>query len=950
MPSTYTVNLGIEKPATGEQSGTWGDTTNVNFDIVDQAINGVLSLTLASAGTSGSPNTLTIDNGATSDGRNKWIEFVDGGDLGANAYVQLDPNDAEKIVFFRNSLSGSRSVFVFQGTYNAANDFEIPAGYDVVLKFDGGGASATVTDVFQKLRVTELYTPTLGAGTADINDGTVEAVIGGTTPKAGTFTTLTANTNLTVNASTTVDGIIDDDTMATASATKLSTSESIKAYVDSQVGTVDTLSEILANGNTSGANNLIIDNGQAITTNTVNETTAGSGVTVDSVLLKDDGINATNLEITNIKANDGTAAGSIANSTGAVTITSFISNSVDIGGGAIDGTTIGGTTPNSGAFTTLSATGDLTVDTNTLYVDSTNNRIGVGTSSPAAKLHVTSASSGVTPNTTGDELFVEGSGDSGITIGSGTASQGRLFFGDSGFATAGRVGYNHADNSLYFGTNGVAERMRIDSSGNVGIGTASPLSAAGYSWLTINGASSGGVVSLSNAGTELGRLQSNILATTLSTLTVAPLVFKTNNAEWMRISSAGLVGIGTSSPSAKLTVNGDSEINSLTIGRGAGNNTSNTVFGNSAFGNNTTGANNTAVGYNALYNNTTGSQNTATGFQSLYNNTTVGNNTATGFQSLYSNTTGGNNIAVGFQSLYSNTTAGNNIAVGFQSLYSNTTGTQNNATGRQALYNNTTGNYNDSVGYQSLYSNTTGSSNTAVGHQSLYNNTTGASNIAVGFQSLYSNTEGDFNTAAGRQALRNNTTGELNVSVGYQSLYNNTTGSNNTATGFAAGDIITTGSRNVIIGQGTDPSAEDGIDQIVVGYSLTGKGNDTAYVGGTNGAYNEKNVTTWETTSDERIKKNIKDNNTGLDILSQIQVRNFEYRTPDEITNLPSHAAIEKDGVQLGVIAQEIQKVLPECVSENSTGVLSVNTDPLVWYLINAVKELKAEIQALKGN
>jgi hypothetical protein len=1205
MPSTYTVNLGIEKPATGEQSGTWGDTTNVNFDIVDQAINGVLSLTLASAGTSGSPNTLTIDNGATSDGRNKWIEFVDGGDLGANAYVQLDPNDAEKIVFFRNSLSGSRSVFVFQGTYNAANDFEIPAGYDVVLKFDGGGASATVTDVFQKLRVTELYTPTLGAGTADINDGTVEAVIGGTTPKAGTFTTLTANTNLTVNASTTVDGIIDDDTMATASATKLSTSESIKAYVDSQVGTVDTLSEILANGNTSGANNLIIDNGQAITTNTVNETTAGSGVTVDSVLLKDDGINATNLEITNIKANDGTAAGSIANSTGAVTITSFISNSVDIGGGAIDGTTIGGTTPNSGAFTTLSATGDLTVDTNTLYVDSTNNRIGVGTSSPAAKLHVTSASSGVTPNTTGDELFVEGSGDSGITIGSGTASQGRLFFGDSGFATAGRVGYNHADNSLYFGTNGVAERMRIDSSGNVGIGTASPLSAAGYSWLTINGASSGGVVSLSNAGTELGRLQSNILATTLSTLTVAPLVFKTNNAEWMRISSAGLVGIGTSSPSAKLTVNGDSEINSLTIGRGAGNNNTNTVFGNSAFGNNTTGVNNTAVGYQSLYSNTTGSQNTttgrealrnnttganniavggsalysnttggsntATGFRSLYSNTTGANNTATGNQSLYSNTTGANNDSVGYQSLYSNTTGGgntatgnqslysnttganntavgmqslysnttgagntatgrealynntigfsnttvgyqslysnttgtyntatarealsnnttggqntaagykslysnttgsnntatgsqalsnnttagsntavgmqslysnttgagntatgrealynnttgsfsiavgyqslysnttgsnntatgmqslysnttgnnntatgrealrnnttgssnvavgyqsfysnttgaNNTAVGFLSLYSNTTGTQNNATGREALRNNTTGNYNDSVGYQSLYSNTTGASNTAVGLQSLYSNTTGASNIAVGFQSLYSNTEGDFNTAAGRQALRNNTTGELNVSVGYQSLYNNTTGSNNTATGFAAGDIITTGSRNVIIGQGTDPSAEDGIDQIVVGYSLTGKGNDTAYVGGTNGAYNEKNVTTWETTSDERIKKNIKDNNTGLDILSQIQVRNFEYRTPDEITNLPSHAAIEKDGVQLGVIAQEIQKVLPECVSENSTGVLSVNTDPLVWYLINAVKELKAEIQALKGN
>jgi trimeric autotransporter adhesin len=357
-------------------------------------------------------------------------------------------------------------------------------------------------------------------------------------------------------------------------------------------------------------------------------------------------------------------------------------------------------------------------------------------------------------------------------------------------------------------------------------------------------------------------------------------ITKANMLSPIVISGAN-VGIGIT-PSAKLHVNGDSEINGLTTGRGAGNNTSNTVFGNSAFGNNTTGTNNTAVGY--------------------------------------------------------------------QSLYSNTEGTQNNATGREALRNNTTGNYNDSVGYQSLYSNTTGSSNIAVGYRSLYSNTTGTANIAVGYRSLYSNTTGNYNNATGREALRDNTTGSQNTTTGYQSLLNNTTGAANTVCGFLAGDIITTGNRNVITGGQSDPSAEDGNDQIVVGYSLTGKGNDTAYVGGINGAYNEKNVTTWETTSDERIKKNIKDNNAGLDILSQIQVRNFEYRTPDEITNLPSHAAIEKDGVQLGVIAQEIQKVLPECVSENSTGVLSVNTDPLVWYLINAVKELKAEIQALKGN
>jgi len=105
MASTYTVNLGIEKIGTGEQSGTWGDTTNTNFDLIDQAVNGAVAVTLASAGTSGSPNTLAITDGAASDGRNKFIDFNDGGDLGATAYVQLTPNDAEKLVHIRNSLS-----------------------------------------------------------------------------------------------------------------------------------------------------------------------------------------------------------------------------------------------------------------------------------------------------------------------------------------------------------------------------------------------------------------------------------------------------------------------------------------------------------------------------------------------------------------------------------------------------------------------------------------------------------------------------------------------------------------------------------------------------------------------------------------------------------------------------------------------------------------------------
>jgi len=179
MPSTYTTNLGIEKIGSGEQSGTWDVTTNLNFDIIDQGINGAVSVTLPATGSSGSPNVIDITDGTLSDGRNKFIEFVDGGDLGGTAYVQLTPNDAEKIVFMRNSLSGSRSILVFQGTYNASNDFEVPAGKDVVIRFDGGGAGATVTDVFTSLLVTEFEATNaaatrtnLGLGTAATADST----------------------------------------------------------------------------------------------------------------------------------------------------------------------------------------------------------------------------------------------------------------------------------------------------------------------------------------------------------------------------------------------------------------------------------------------------------------------------------------------------------------------------------------------------------------------------------------------------------------------------------------------------------------------------------------------------------------------------------------------------------------------------------------------------------
>ena len=239
MASTYTLNNGIELIGTGEQSGTWGDTTNTNFELIDTALDGQISLTLSSAGSSGSPNALPVSDGASSNGRNRLISYVDGGDLGATVYVQLTPNDAEKIIYIKNALSGSRSIIVFQGTYNASNDYEIPAGKTAVVYFNGGGTGAVAANVFNNAHFDALNVVGDATIAGTLNVGTVE------------FDSLSGT------GSVAITDILDEDNMASNSATKLATQQSIKTYVDTQVATADTLTEVLGNGNTTATDQKI---------------------------------------------------------------------------------------------------------------------------------------------------------------------------------------------------------------------------------------------------------------------------------------------------------------------------------------------------------------------------------------------------------------------------------------------------------------------------------------------------------------------------------------------------------------------------------------------------------------------------------------------------------------------------------------------------------------------
>jgi len=102
-----------------------------------------------------------------------------------------------------------------------------------------------------------------------------------------------------------------------------------------------------------------------------------------------------------------------------------------------------------------------------------NGRVGIGTASPTARLHVSTGVSGGTAGAAVDDLVVESNGNAGITILTPDTGVGQLVFGDATSANQGKVGYTHNGDYMTL-TTSASERLRIDASGNVGIGTTSP--------------------------------------------------------------------------------------------------------------------------------------------------------------------------------------------------------------------------------------------------------------------------------------------------------------------------------------------------------------------------------------------------------------------------------------------------------------------------------------------
>ena len=133
--ATYTTNGGITKIATGDESGTWGNTTNLNFDILDRLTNGVGAITL-----SGTTHTLTTSDGALSDGQYRVLVLA-GSPSGTNT-ITVAPNDSQKFYVVKNN-SGQSAIF----SQGSGANVTVANGNTAFIYCDGAGSGAAVVDL-----------------------------------------------------------------------------------------------------------------------------------------------------------------------------------------------------------------------------------------------------------------------------------------------------------------------------------------------------------------------------------------------------------------------------------------------------------------------------------------------------------------------------------------------------------------------------------------------------------------------------------------------------------------------------------------------------------------------------------------------------------------------------------------------------------------------------------
>lgn len=338
------------------------------------------------------------------------------------------------------------------------------------------------------------------------------------------------------------------------------------------------------------------------------------------------------------------------------------------------------------------------------------------------------------------------------------------------------------------------------------------------------------------------------------------------------------------------------------------------------------------------------------------------------------------NTGIGFQAMNALTTGVSNTAIGWQAMLLATSGIDATAVGSGACAAFTTANLNTCVGFNSG-NTTTGAQNTLIGAQSGDFISSGSGNTAVGYNAMLGATgnkiTGSNNTAIGQTAmLAAITTAAGNTVIGQAAANKLTTGGTNVIIGQGvASTTLTTGSGNILIGNSSviDAATNSTSNTLVLGNNATTPVISSTSINSTptttlNGIVNMPGLSSssaattgtvcWTTVSGllnvdttttcllsaMRFKKEIKDSEFGLEEVMKMRPRTFKYDIGSNEINLQRR--------QVGFVAEEMYKVVPELVSlePNGKDLKSVAYQNLTAVLVKAIQEQQKQIDRIEND
>ena len=385
---------------------------------------------------------------------------------------------------------------------------------------------------------------------------------------------------------------------------------------------------------------------------------------------------------------------------------------------------------------------------------------------------------------------------------------------------------------------GSTEVSRFDSSGNLGIGSDSPIDGGGSKTvLTISDSTQSLLVfedtGFESSGDGLGMFAYNDGTLTYRTASRSGTDF-TGSTNRLVIDANSRISLS----------NNDSGTSNTLFGYQAGNaiadsdSTGNVLIGHRAgrIANNSAFDNNVAVGFEAMQ---------GVGGRNLQGAVAIGSGALRQCDSGAPDGT----VAIGFESLYNLSSGTGNTAIGYQALQGHTTGARNTVLGYQAM-DGTGGatvldsNDNTFMGYHAgggTWTTAVCQYNVGIGNYALDGAMNGAEyNVGVGYDALTALTSGDSNIAVGAFALADNTTARFNTAIGGATLQRNIDGEHNTALGYVAGKFSAAGASNVtspdqctIIGSLAEFSSATPTNQIVIGYGADGLADNSVTLGNT---------------------------------------------------------------------------------------------------------------------